>query len=595
MKKYVISSAALASLMLSGCALSTMIKMAKDQQVTVTPSPLEVHADSVRFEVSALLPVKMLKPNKVYTLNTYYQYGDQKLQLGTIEFKSVDYPNSGTEQPKIARTFTFSYLPEYKKGELKAGGTASNATATKSKTLPFDLKIADGLITTSQLVKEVYPVAYAAHGYDNREELAPTNVSFFFEKGKSVLRTTEKAGTNGKFFEKFIAAKNLTRTVTITGSHSPEGAEMVNAQLSDERSKAIEKYYREMMKKYNYAKSADSIAFVTKAVVQDWTSFKSLLASNKTLSEEQKAEITMVIDGSGTFTEKEQALSKLKSYKTLLKEVYPVLRTAKTDIMTVKAKKSDAQIALLAHKIVTAELTADTLKEEELLYSATLTPDLKEKEGIYMAASKKVDSWQSHTNLGAVYVEMANRSADPSVKKEFIDKAVNQFQISNAKIDKPEAYLNLGTALLLKGDVAKALEALNNASKLTSDAELKKTLNSIKGLLEIKTAKYRDAILSLENSTDNPTNKYNKALASLLNKDYDNAKKAFDEAILADPNNALAYYGAAITAAEQSNIDFLSSRLAKAVKLDSNLKGRAVSDLEFKDFWNVDSFKDALK
>lgn len=81
MRKYVISSAALASLMLSGCALSTMIKMAKDQQVTVSPSPLEVHADSVRFEVSALLPVKMLKPNKVYTLNTYYQYGDLKLQL----------------------------------------------------------------------------------------------------------------------------------------------------------------------------------------------------------------------------------------------------------------------------------------------------------------------------------------------------------------------------------------------------------------------------------------------------------------------------------------------------------------------------------
>ncbi|MEY3451981.1 MAG: hypothetical protein RL711_1809 [Bacteroidota bacterium] len=114
-------------------------------------------------------------------------------------------------------------------------------------------------------------------------------------------------------------------------------------------------------------------------------------------------------------------------------------------------------------------------------------------------------------------------------------------------------------------------------------------------MLEIKTAKYRDANLSLENSVDNPVNKYNKALASLLNKDYDNAKKAFDEAILADPNNALAYYGAAVTAANQSNIDFLSSRLAKAVKLDSNLKGRAVSDLEFKEFWNVDSFKDALK
>ena len=303
----------------------------------------------------------------------------------------------------------------------------------------------------------------------------------------------------------------------------------------------------------------------------------------------------MVIDGSGTFIEKEKSLSKLKSYKTLLKEVYPVLRTAKTDILTVKAKKSDAQISMLASKIVSGDAKADTLKEEELLYSATLTPNLKEKEGIYIAASKKVDSWQSHSNLGAVYVEMAKASADPAVKKDLLDKAINQLQISNAKIDKPEAYLNLGTAYLLKGDATKALDALNNAAKLTSESELKKTLNSIKGMLEVKTAKYRDANLSLENSVDNPTNKYNKALALLLNKDLDNAKKAFDEAILADPNNALAYYGAAITAARQSNIDFLSSRLAKAVKLDSNLKGRAVEDLEFKEFWSVDSFKDALK
>lgn len=595
MRKYVISAAALASLMLSGCALSKMVKMAKDQQVTVTPSPLEVHNDSARFEVSALLPVKMLKPNKVYTLNTYYQYGDQKIQLGTIEFKAVDFPNSGTEQPKVARTFTFSYLPEYNKGELKFGGTASNATGTKTKSLPVDLKIADGLITTSKLVKEVYPTAYAAHGYDNREELVPTNISFFFEKGKSVLRTTEKASENGKFFEKFIASKNLTRTVTITGSHSPEGAELINSKLSDERSKAIEKYYRELAKKYNYAKKIDSISFVTKAVVQDWTSFKSLLASNTKLTDAEKSEITVVIDGSGTFIEKEKSLSKLKSYKTLLKEIYPVLRTAKTDILTVKAKKSDAQISMLASKIVSGDAKADTLKEEELLYSATLTPNLKEKEGIYIAASKKVDSWQSHTNLGAVYVEMAKASADPAVKKDLLDKAINQFQISNAKIDKAEAYLNLGTAYLLKGDATKALDALNNAAKLTSESELKKTLNSIKGMLEVKTAKYRDANLSLENSVDNPTNKYNKALALLLNKDLDNAKKAFDEAILADPNNALAYYGAAITAARQSNIDFLSSRLAKAVKLDSNLKGRAVEDLEFKEFWSVDSFKDALK
>lgn len=596
MRRYFISAAALASILLTGCSLAQMIKLAKQQQITVTPSPLEVHADSVRFEISALLPLKMLKTNKVYTVTPYYQAaGGEKVQLGTIEFKAVDFPNSKTEQPKLARTFTFAYNKDLKKGKLMLGGVASNAAGTKSKSLPMDLEIAEGLITTSELVKPVYPVAYAAHGYDNREELVPTNVDFFFEKGKSDLRKSEKTGTNGKFFEKFVSAKNVTRVVTITGSHSPEGAEVVNAGLSDNRSKVIEKYYREMMKKYNYAKKADSISFVTKAVVQDWTSFRNLLSANTKLSEVEKAEINAIIDGAGTFVEKEKQIQKLKSYKVLLKEIYPVLRTAKTDILTVKKKKTDAQISILASKVVKEEVKADSITEAELLYAATLTPDLNEKANIYIASSKKVDSWQAHTNLGATYVELAKNSSDPAVKKDFLDKAINQFQISNAKIDKAETYLNLGTALLLKGDIVKSLEALNNAARLTSDAELKKTLNSIKGVLEIETAKYRDANLSLENSVESPINKYNKGLALLLNKDLENAKKAFDEAILADGTNALAYYCAAVTAARQQNIDFLAQRLAKAVQLDSNLKGRAVEDLEFKAYWSNESFKNALK
>jgi len=598
MRRYVISAATLATMMLTGCSLAKMIKMAKEQQVTVVPSPLEVHNDSAKFEVSALLPLKMLKPNKVYTINLYYQAGDQKLPLGDLEFKTIDYPNNATEQPKLARTISFSYKPELKKGKLMMGGTASNATGSKKKSLPIDLEIAEGLITTSELVKPVYPVVYADHGYNNKEELVPSNVDFFFEKGKSDLRVTEKKGKNGQYFEKFIAAKNVTRVVTITGSHSPEGAELVNSKLSEDRSKVIEKYYREMAKKYNYAKKIDSISFVTKAVVQDWTAFRSLLAANTKISDADKAAINAVIDGGmGTFVEKEKEIQKLPVYKTLLKEIYPVLRTAKTEILSAKKKKSDAQISIIAHKIVTETATdkADTLTEQELLYSASLTPDLNERAAIYAAASKKVDSWQSHTNLGAVYLEQSLKNSDPNASKELLEKAVNQFQIANAKIDKPETYLNLGTALLLKGETVKALEALNNCARLTSDADLKKTLNSIKGALEVKTAKYRDANLSLENSTDNAINKYNKGLALLLNRDYENAKKAIDESIIQDPSNAQAFYVAAVIAARQQNLDFLAQRLANAAKLDDKLKARAVEDLEFKAYWSNDSFKNALR
>ena len=65
----------------------------------------------------------------------------------------------------------------------------------------------------------------------------------------------------------------MTRTVTITGTHSPEGTETINTDLSGDRAGTIEKYYRGRMDRYDYAGAADSIEFILKPVVQDWGCF----------------------------------------------------------------------------------------------------------------------------------------------------------------------------------------------------------------------------------------------------------------------------------------------------------------------------------
>jgi len=64
----VVALMAAGMLAFNSCSLKQMVKMAKDQELTVTPSPLEVHGDSVAFDISATLPVKMLKKNKIYSL-----------------------------------------------------------------------------------------------------------------------------------------------------------------------------------------------------------------------------------------------------------------------------------------------------------------------------------------------------------------------------------------------------------------------------------------------------------------------------------------------------------------------------------------------
>ena len=47
--------------------------------------------------------------------------------------------------------------------------------------------------------------------------------------------------------ENFIASKNKTRTVEIIGSHSPEGLESVNSELSEDRAKVIKDFYFKKM------------------------------------------------------------------------------------------------------------------------------------------------------------------------------------------------------------------------------------------------------------------------------------------------------------------------------------------------------------
>ena len=86
MKKVVYVALIFGVLSFSGCSLSKMVQMAKDQQLTVNPNPLEVHADSVVFELSATLPVKMLQKGKIWTINTFYKYGESELALGGVEF-----------------------------------------------------------------------------------------------------------------------------------------------------------------------------------------------------------------------------------------------------------------------------------------------------------------------------------------------------------------------------------------------------------------------------------------------------------------------------------------------------------------------------
>ncbi len=601
MRKISLSLVLLSFALLSGCKMQKMMKMAKDQQLEVNPNPLEVHADTVKFDVAVTLPVKMMKPGLVYGVDIAYNYGDKSEKMERIEIKGDDYPNADTQAPRVAEDFSFPFNEEMGTGTLVLQGVGIDPKKNKESDPQPEpaLEIAKGIITTSRLVASPSYSAMVSYDYKDsdvdgwspEEELEPTNVNIFFAQGSSVLRGSERNGEQGKFFQAFVAEKNVTRTVTITGTHSPEGAERINSRLSEDRAEVIEDWYRSMMKKYDYKGAADSINFILKPVVEDWSEFKMALNEYEGITQDQKNEILNIVNGAGTFEEKEDALHKLSSYKAVFKDVYPGLRSAQTEILTVIPKRSDAEISMLAKQITDGSISADTLSYGELAYAAYLTPSLKEKAAIYEATVKVYSNWAAHNNLGAVYLAMAAAGEGEGN----LEKAVTQFEISNNKKKNAYATGNMGVAEFHQGNNSKAHEDLAGAVSMSLPSKDVYGFNGVKGAIEIKTADYPAAVKSLSNSSDDADNLFNKGLAQVLSGDNANALTTLDELADKDADYALGHYVAAIASARQNKEDDAVSHLSQAVASDASLKEKALADLEFRNISGSDAFQNALK
>ncbi|MFM8911946.1 MAG: hypothetical protein ACKOE6_03360, partial [Flammeovirgaceae bacterium] len=372
----------------------------------------------------------------------------------------------------------------------------------------------------------------------------------------------------------------MTRTVTITGTHSPEGLERINSKLSEERAAAIEKFYKAQMKKYDYQGVAAEVKFILKPIVDDWSEFKTALAAYSGISADEKAAFLNVINNGGSFEDQEKQLKKLAGYNKVFRDVYPGLRASKTEILTIKPKKTDSEISVLAKQMTTGQAGMDALSFEELMYAATLTPSLEEKTAIYEAATKKGTNWNAHNNLGAAYLQAA---IDNSASTSLVDKAAAQLEIAAKLNPTSEVHANLATVALMKGNPYKAYgharASLNGASN-----DVTRGVNGVKGACEIYMANYGAAVTSTSSSADNHVNLFNKGLAQLLNKDFSNASSSFAEATRKNSNYAIAYYGAAVAAARSGSGDAVVSNLVNAVKIDASLKEKALTDLEFAKF-----------
>ena len=136
-----------------------------------------------------------------------------------------------------------------------------------------------------------------------------------------------------------------------------------------------------------------------------------------------------------------------------------------------------------------------------------------------------------------------------AIRTAYLDKAVAQLEIAPNKKNNAYALGNLASVELMQGNVEKAYESVSAAIEMDPPSKIVYGFNGTKGSIEIMQANYDDAVKSLSNSMDNADNWFNKGLAQVLAKDYQNALITFKELASKDSDYADAYYGAAIASA----------------------------------------------
>ena len=579
--------------------LKKMIELSKQQQVNVNPNPISLEGSTVSFDVQTTLPKGMLPKGTSYTLNFEFDGND----VGSVEFKASDYPNSSSSTSSSTQTLSVPYEGETMggaPGKLTVVGTAKVVATGKSLDTD-ESDVADGVNNTITLTfANMIPVPKAYPGYTDAEETETTSVDFYFNQGSAYLRGSERKSDRGEKFSAFLAEKNITKGVNIVGAHSPEGSTKVNESLASRRSAAIEKFYRAEMDKYDYKDEADKVGFTLVPVVENWDALRNALKESDAVSSADKSQILAIVNGGGSFVDKEKSLSKLSSYKTLMKEVYPDLRNARTEVVTVIEKKPNNEILAIAQNIVSGEASSDALSHGELLFAGTLTPDLKEKAAIYGSAVQWGGTWQAHNDFGSVHIQLARQEEMGSeAQNKLLEAAKTQLDISNTKNENAEAHLNLAAIAAMQYDWNLANEHINKAGDLNLDHSAN-AYNMAKGTILIPLGDYENALNHLNKVNENGWAKWRKSIIQLMSSNLSEAKKEISDLkkMIADNDgteNGYPDYVNAIISAREGDANGVETNLKAALSKSENdsLKERLMNDVEFMNY--QDAVQSAMK
>ena len=253
---------------------------------TTNPEVLEAIAGKVPVTINGKFPEKYMKKNAIVEVTPILKWngGEAKGQPYTFQGEKVEgngqnisYKAGGSYTMKA----TFDYVPEMANSELYLNFKITRGN--KTTTIP-DVKIADGVIATSELNTIVTASGNAANGSKSGntntsvsadafqriiKEAQEANIMFLIQQAN--LRNDQLNSEEMKEFQKKIAeinadAKNFKlNNIEVSAYASPDGGLKLNTGLAENREKNAEKYLNRQLKKGKIETNVDA-----KYTAQDW-------------------------------------------------------------------------------------------------------------------------------------------------------------------------------------------------------------------------------------------------------------------------------------------------------------------------------------
>jgi tetratricopeptide (TPR) repeat protein len=556
-----------AAAILSSCGgLDKMKEEASNLQYNVTPKVLEMHAGKVKYDIKGDIPAEWFNKKAIVEFTPVYKYegGEEVLESQTYQGESVEANNKviGFETGgSMEFTGEFNYQEAMRNGDLEMRAVAT----IKDKTVDMlAVKLADGVISTPLLVM-VDPMPIAATDNFQRVVSETKEADIHYVIQQSAVRSSELKTEDIKALEDFVKAANTAedeefKGIEVSAYASPDGPEKLNERLSEQRKQSADKYLEKVIGKAKVSKEDAKTLYNLKSTAEDWEGFKGLVEKSTI---EDKDLILRVLSMYSDPVVREKEIKNISAtYKVLADDILPQLRRSEIMVKVDKIGYSDSVIMDFAVN------NPDTLNTEELLYAGKLAEGLETKAAIYKAATVKYpDCFRAFNNLAYVNILQGNLTD----AKASLEKA-NEIKEGDAIITN-----NLGVIALMEGDKETAKTHFLNATDAGNAVDYNL------GIINIMDGEYEAAVNYFQNHKT-----FNTALAMLLAGKNDSANKTIDVVEKDVPMN---YYLKAVINARIGDEGAVMNNLRTAVEKDADLKGMAKTDLEFRIYYENETFK----